>query len=1000
MQKAKLGSTWLSQLQDVRRIGATSWLLLIFSFIVLLVGALVVAYLFPIETGATKIERQDIRFAPDPAGMYTISQVAPQLIEENSPFGYKSVIDTPDKFWLAITRRDRQTEDETIEIRVLRAEGAQFWAIERLADGDTLAWRPLTWSHAKGGIAIHNRSLGGKAVAVVGYVKPLNIARPVFTRWTTANFEASESTFQRIGGALFGALLTLAGFSAVIAGLNRERTFLLFAAWLITTLRVAAINSGWDPLWLGLDLPRNSLIAFSKISLAAHALFTVALFRSLLHSDLVKLNAKTLFDYVVLYFCALLVISPALQTPLFMPMLWASSLAGMGLMMVYLARILIKMPTSTSVWYALSWGVTFGGLISEVLTATGLVKARLAFINSESGALATALLTAVALSARMRTERIAMLKAQESERDALGKLQKTFEAVPSGLFSLRTTGAFEKYNPAFAQLFSLHDGNKQVETLHWDDCFGEGSFGQHSFRTDDGSPVKFEIEVQDATQGTRIFGIRAAEFENRIEGSANELTAQKRAENQLRFLADHDPLTGLLNRRGFDSKIEEAMAHVQRGGSAALAYVDLDRFKLVNDLFGHAAGDQILTLVSNRLKSAVHTPSTVARVGGDEFIIIYVGMSVEIAKAHATVLLDQLRTDPYDFQGKAFSVAGSIGVVPITHEMSLRDALASCDRACSEAKRLGGSQVVALEAESDSLREHMAEIRLVAGMRASLPIDRFFTLKQPIVSLNAPDTSLCYEVLIRMRDADGSVMAPARFIGAAERNGMMSQIDRWVLQDTIDWLDANPEHRDRLTFLTLNLSGASLNDERFISDTFSLIRRSPKSAAKICFEITESVALYDIDNTKKFIDHVKSYGSRVALDDFGAGYTSFSYLKQLPGDLVKIDGSFIRDINADPHNYAITRAIVDLCHELGMEVVAEWAEDGDTIRSLSELAVDYAQGYALSLPLDSSKIVPARNGAELIGSPEIRNLTIGLSRAKQPRPRILKVASHTPEPHA
>jgi EAL domain-containing protein (putative c-di-GMP-specific phosphodiesterase class I) len=229
-------------------------------------------------------------------------------------------------------------------------------------------------------------------------------------------------------------------------------------------------------------------------------------------------------------------------------------------------------------------------------------------------------------------------------------------------------------------------------------------------------------------------------------------------------------------------------------------------------------------------------------------------------------------------------------------------------------------------------------------------------------------------VLIRMRDEQNQVVPPGRFIGAAERNGLMSQIDRWVLRNTLEWLDQHPDHRDRLTFATINISGASLNDGRFVDDAFAMIAEHPLAVTKLCFEITESVALNDLSSTRRFVDRVRNYGSKLALDDFGAGYTSFNYLKEIPADFIKIDGSFVRDINRNPANYAITRTIVDLTHELGMRSIAEWAETADTIASLIELRVDFGQGFALARPMAKDFLANADSSGSLVRDVDVLTL--------------------------
>jgi len=325
----------------------------------------------------------------------------------------------------------------------------------------------------------------------------------------------------------------------------------------------------------------------------------------------------------------------------------------------------------------------------------------------------------------------------------------------------------------------------------------------------------------------------------------------------------------------------------------------------------------------------------------------------------------------FDILGKSLNMTVSIGVVPLDASINAVDALAAADRACSEAKARGRNCVVRLNDQDASLKRHLEELKVVADLRHRLPTDRYFLEFQPIISLRTAMSSLCYEVLIRMRDEENNVVAPGRFIGAAERNGLMSQIDRWVLRSTLEWLDDHPDHRDRLTFATINISGASLNDARFIDDAFSMIAEHPLAISKLCFEITEGVALRDLDSTRRFVDRLRAYGSKVALDDFGAGYTSFNYLKEIPADFIKIDGSFVKDINRNPANYAITRTIVDLTHELGMRSIAEWAETPDTVASLIELRVDYGQGFGLARPLAKDIVTAAPSSGALVGDPEV-----------------------------
>jgi len=222
-----------------------------------------------------------------------------------------------------------------------------------------------------------------------------------------------------------------------------------------------------------------------------------------------------------------------------------------------------------------------------------------------------------------------------------------------------------------------------------------------------------------------------------------------------------------------------------------------------------------------------------------------------------------------------------------------------------------------------------------------------------------------------MREADGSVTPAGVIIAAAENNGRAAVIDRWVLSNTLEWLERHRETLASTRFVTMNLSGASLNDEKFVQDAFAMLRNSPRAVERLCVEITEGVALHDLGNTKRFIERVRGFGAKLALDDFGAGYTSFSYLKELPADALKIDGSFIQGVNAHPANLAIVEAIVELGRNFGMQTIAEWAEDRATVEALAEIGVDYVQGYAIARPLDPEQLLAATSSAGFITDPDV-----------------------------
>jgi EAL domain-containing protein (putative c-di-GMP-specific phosphodiesterase class I) len=306
--------------------------------------------------------------------------------------------------------------------------------------------------------------------------------------------------------------------------------------------------------------------------------------------------------------------------------------------------------------------------------------------------------------------------------------------------------------------------------------------------------------------------------------------------------------------------------------------------------------------------------------------------------------------------------------------MAMKDAVSTADRACREAKDGASDGLVVYERNASAFHEREAELNLVARLSGPNATEGLFLEMQPIMSLKAPHDSLNFEVLLRMREPDGRVAPAGPIISAAEKSGRAGVIDRWVLETTLQWIT---EHEDKLgntRFVCMNLSGASLNDERFVQDSIDILARHAPAAQRLCMEITESVALHDLDNTRRFIDQVRACGVKVALDDFGAGYTSFSYLKELPADVLKIDGSFIVNINAHPANVAIVEAIVSLAVNLGMKTIAEWAEDTATVQTLAEIGVDYVQGYAVSRSQPPEKLLAAKSSASFIRDEQLLQL--------------------------
>lgn len=432
----------------------------------------------------------------------------------------------------------------------------------------------------------------------------------------------------------------------------------------------------------------------------------------------------------------------------------------------------------------------------------------------------------------------------------------------------------------------------------------------------------------------------------------HDVTEQRRMGHEMRFRASHDELTGLINRTEFERQLSQALnnAHDQEQ-QHALMYLDLDQFKLVNDACGHAVGDQLLCQVTQLLQRCVRNSDTLARLGGDEFGVILTRCTVEQAMRVAQSICDEMEEFRFTHEGRRFRVGASIGLVPLDKRWSSSDAvMQAADSACYAAKEAGRNRVHAWFDTDEALRARRGEMQWANRLEQALDEDRFVLFAQRIAPVRAPRRGLHCEVLIRMRDDDGKLIPPGAFLPAAERFHMAPRIDRWVLKHTLQTLEAWPEALATVDTIAINLSGQSVGDPTFQQWMHELLDRTTVNLRKICLEVTETAAITKLQDAAGFIAAVRQRGVRVALDDFGAGASSYGYLKALPVDYLKIDGQFIKNLVNDALDQAAVRSFCDVARVLGLRTIAEFVEDEPTLSALRSLGVDHAQGYLVHKP--------------------------------------------------
>lgn len=435
-----------------------------------------------------------------------------------------------------------------------------------------------------------------------------------------------------------------------------------------------------------------------------------------------------------------------------------------------------------------------------------------------------------------------------------------------------------------------------------------------------------------------------------------DVSLSRKLAEQVSYQASHDALTGLPNRSEFEMRLREALALASKEGRpCSLLYLDLDQFRIINDTCGHFAGDQLLIQLAGVLASNVGETNVLARLGGDEFGVLLDNCEPTSAARIAEKLRCAVADFTFIWNGRPFATSASIGLVSYNdHGLTPTVMLSQADEACYVAKDEGRNRVRSYEVGDEALGLRHSEMEWVGLIRQALVEDRFVLFSQPIVLVDNPgEPCTHFEFLLRMRDTDGQLVLPMAFMPAAERFGLMPLLDRWVIRAVTEEVAA----RIRTSGVTnkscfaVNLSGASLADLELPQYITSCLQEAEIPPEVICFEITETVAIGNLSSASNLIKEVKQLGCKFSLDDFGSGMSSFSYLKHLPVDYLKIDGSFVRNIATDEIDRAIVVSINEIGHLMGLRTIAEFVEDENIMKELRLIGVDYAQGYYVGRPV-------------------------------------------------
>jgi diguanylate cyclase (GGDEF)-like protein/PAS domain S-box-containing protein len=441
----------------------------------------------------------------------------------------------------------------------------------------------------------------------------------------------------------------------------------------------------------------------------------------------------------------------------------------------------------------------------------------------------------------------------------------------------------------------------------------------------------------------------------------HDVSKESRLFRQLSYQASHDTLTGLINRREFENCLIGALEKARDNNeqSHALLYVDLDQFKVVNDTFGHTAGDALLRQLSELIQANIRSTDLLARLGGDEFGILLERCSDERAIEVAEDIRGSIEGYRFEWKDSFTTVRCSIGIVMINSENAdVASVMSSADVACYSAKDMGRNQIHLYRDSDASLRHE--EMKWVSRITNAVEEERFELFFQPIIGIGEKNGNNRghYELLLRMRDEKGELVGPNQFIPAAERYNLMSTLDRWVIHEALSELaDRNDDGEARYT-LAINLSGTSLSEDRFLDFVIDELKKQKLPDGAICFEITETAAISNLSRVVHFMQTLKKLGCKFSLDDFGSGLSSFTYLKNLPVDYLKIDGQFIRNVAEDTVDESMVKAISSVGHAMGIETIAERVESKQVLDKLGALGIEFAQGYYIARPASVQSFEP------------------------------------------
>ncbi|WP_339904541.1 EAL domain-containing protein [Pseudomonas guineae] len=637
--------------------------------------------------------------------------------------------------------------------------------------------------------------------------------------------------------------------------------------------------------------------------------------------------------------------------------------AGFQLLLLILA---VRKQRPYAIGYLLCWSSALMLMLLVPLGRSGLIPlpSSINYMHAYLPVLSMLIFAGI-LDKQLEQIRRALLYSKAQALGNLEQYQALFSSSGEGIFRCTQSGTLIEANPSFSALLALPD---TLADLTMQQLLGQQHWEQLLTALDNEHASSLECRIQGCDEQMHwvYLSLHKRPAQDCIEGIVVDLSERRALEERLQYLAAHDSLTGLLNRRELERLLRDSLKGQGALRFSHLLSLDLDQFKQVNDLCGHSAGDQLLRQLASHLHHHLSPQAELARIGGDEFAVLLCEVDTDAALAHAETLRHCVEQFVFSWQGRPFRVQASIGLLELNSTVSdWETALNWADSASQLAKHQGRNRVQLFNLDDGVLLEQQRQLQWITRLREGIEHDHFELFYQPVMALQEDSSGLRYEVLLRYRDPDsGEWISPGQFLDAAQRYGFLEAIDRWVVMHFLQWLADNPRHLEQLVQVNVNLTANSLLSAPFHEMLHRELRRHNLPAHKLCIEVTEMVALGELGVSAQWIDQLRRQGLKVALDDFGSGFASYAYLRHLPLDIVKIDGSFIRGLESDPINQAMVGSMRKIASQLGLSTVAEFVESQATLDCVRELGLDYAQGYCIGYPQPLSLLADTAVGEE------------------------------------